>query len=361
MKIALCVDSLVKGGAERVIANLANFLVDRHEVKILLLDKVVEYPIDKRVFITAVNSSLKHRKPLVYFERLRLMKNYFKDTEADVVVSFLPRTNYWVLASAPKYSKVVMSERNDPKIIYRTLRRKLAVAKLYPKAKGFVFQTKEAQEYYEENKIIKKGAKKTIILNPVDPSFLVRPFDGERKKEIVTMGRLSRQKGQADLIKAFARLKDDFPEFKLYIYGEGPLRKELEELIRHCSLEGRVFLPGKVDDVRSKTYKATAFVLPSLFEGMPNALLEALVMGVPSISTDCPCGGPKSVILNGENGLLVPVGDIEKLEEAMRKVISSKELQRKFSDNSEALRKKLDPKVVNAEWESFLQSVSGIV
>ena len=201
---------------------------------------------------------------------------------------------------------------------------------LYPLADGFVFQTKEAQEYFD-----KKIQKKSVIIpNPINEEFICEPYNGEREKKIVTVGRLEEQKNHKMLIKAFSKLPEGLSEYKLIIYGEGSLRPELEKQIKELNLLGRVFLPGQVDDVKNRIYKAGLFVLSSNYEGMPNALMEAMALGVPCASTDCPCGGPRFLIKNEYNGLLYNVNNELELKLAINKIIGDEELSKKISKNA---------------------------
>jgi glycosyltransferase involved in cell wall biosynthesis len=176
---------------------------------------------------------------------------------------------------------------------------------LYKKADGFVFQTEDAAKYFEG--IIKCDSK--IIPNPINPKFIKEPYKGEREKNIVTVGRLESQKNQKMLIEAFGKIESKYPEYSLLIYGDGSKKEELQDLIKEKGLENKVILKGKIDDVENVIDKAKMFVLSSDYEGMPNALMEAMALGLPCISTDCPCGGPRYLMENGKSGLLVPVGN----------------------------------------------------
>lgn len=103
---------------------------------------------------------------------------------------------------------------------------------------------------------------------------------------------MSRAKNHALLIKAFATISDRYPDYRLVIYGDGPLRQQLETLVEDLGMADKVSLPGYTTFVREKMEQASLFVLTSDWEGMPNALIEAMALGVPCISTDCKGGGP---------------------------------------------------------------------
>jgi glycosyltransferase involved in cell wall biosynthesis len=136
---------------------------------------------------------------------------------------------------------------------------------------------------------------------------------------IVAAGRLTPQKDFATLLRAFALLPD--AGAKLVIYGEGPLRSELESLVAGLGLSGRVSLPGFVGDLPAEIAASDLFVLSSRWEGLPGVLLEALAVGTPVVATDCPTG-PDEILEGGRWGALVPVGDPPALAKAMAKTLS---------------------------------------
>ena len=198
---------------------------------------------------------------------------------------------------------------------------------ILPRADGCVFQTEDAKSWFPE----RLQKKSTVIMNQVSQRFFDEvPSDTHRG--VAAVGRLSPQKNHAMLIRAYAALGDvDEP---LTIYGEGPLREELEALVKELGLEGRVFLPGQSADISRDIKGAKLFVLSSDYEGMPNVLLEAMALGLPCIATDCPCGGPASVIEDGVSGMLIPVGDEKALTEKMRLLLSSDETRGRLSQNA---------------------------
>ena len=156
------------------------------------------------------------------------------------------------------------------------------------------------------------------------------------------------------LIKAFAEVKD-YTDDNLIIYGEGPERNELELFVQKNGLDNRVFLPGLINDVADKIYSAKLFVLSSNYEGSPNALMEAMALGVPCISTDCPCGGPHMLITDGINGFLVPTNNIESLSSTLSRVISVD-----LSDLSLASHQRMKdflPERVFSQWEDMIISL----
>lgn len=358
MKLLFCTESLGKGGAERVIANLSSYFVPNNEVSILILDDNIDYKIDPKVRVVCVEKVIGKSKikPIKLAKRYVFLKKFFRGNKYDAVVCFLPRACFWVMSAVRDNQKVIISVRNDPKVEYAKLKDRVLMKHYYPKAAGFVFQTEEAEEYFD-NMI---SCKKDIIPNPINLDFVRVSFSGKRKKEIVSVGRLDVQKNHKMLVEAFIKISDEYPDYKLIIYGEGTRnsqRQALESIIKKTKMEDRVFLPGRVDDVREKIYKSSVFVLPSLYEGMPNALMEAMAMGLPVISTDCPCGGPRMLIENNKNGILVGVNDIDGLAKQLSNLLSDKSRMARLGKEASNIGIKYSPEIVNARWDKFIRKV----
>ena len=215
---------------------------------------------------------------------------------------------------------------------------------------GIVFQTPEAQAWFPKS----IQNKSTIIANLVAEKFY-QVKRSQRPQHIVSCGRLHRQKNHTLLIRAFAKLADKYPQENLLIYGKGDLESSLNQLIEQLGLQKRVFLMGQSTDVAKVLSQAKLFVLSSDYEGMPNALMEALVAGVPSISTDCPCGGPRELIQHGKNGLLVPCNDENALVRAMDQLLSNPQLAAKMGENARHGAQQFKPEIIVKQWEEFLQ------
>ena len=247
---------------------------------------------------------------------------------------------------------VIISVRNDPEIEYKNKIINYIMRKLYPLANGFVFQTQDAKDYFKT--ILK--CKKEVIENPVNENFLKTNYKGEREKKIVAVGRLEPQKNYPLLIEAYKEVCAKHPEYNLEIYGEGSLKEYLLEITKRLKLEEKVIFKGESNQVWADIYKASAFVMSSNYEGMPNALLEAFCLGVPCISTDCPCGGPRSIITNDINGLLTKVGDIKGLTDAINRIIEEN-IGVKFSNKASKERQKFKTNVICNKWKKFIEDI----
>lgn len=357
MKLMICISQLCKGGAERVVVNLANYLSQKNDITVVSFRKgTLEYDIDERVKLVELDKTNTTRfKIMRNIRRFFLLNKLLKNEKYDVVLSFLPKPSYMLLLLKKfRKNRVVVSVRNDPKVEYRSKLNRFLMNWLYPSADGFVFQTKEAQNYF--SKSIRK--KSIIIVNSVNPNFIVDyPYAGKREKVIVSVGRLTRQKNHLLLVNAFNEVHKKFSNYKLIIYGEGSMRGELENRIRELKLEKFVFLPGVENNIKDKIYKSSLFVLSSDYEGMPNALIEAMCLGIPCISTDCPCGGPRELIKDGQNGFLVEVNNLNMLVEKIINILDGEIDLSIISNNANKLSNKMNPIIINKQWKDYLKKI----
>lgn len=356
MDITMVIGGLSGGGAERVVCNLSNYLNQQgHNITILTMsmDKSA-YPLNKEIKrISLYNNSEDRGIMSKNIKRIIRLRKYIKQTQTEAYVVMLPVTINLLLSLRSLIKvPIIVSERGDPATREKNSKiQGLFMRKLYPKADNFVFQTIDAKKFY--NSII--GKKGEIIPNAINEEFIRPAFEGIRNKKIVSVGRFNEQKNFKMLIEAFSKIEDKYPEYTLEIFGEGKLRDELNGYIHQLGLESRVSLPGYVNNIANKIEESSLFVLPSNFEGMPNALMESMALGVPSISTDCPVGGPRYLIDDGENGFLVPVGDVEELALKMDEVLSKPDLASSFSRKSRAIVNKLKPEVIYGSWEKLIK------
>ena len=312
-QIVFVTGAMSRGGAERVISLLSRHYAQQGwRVRILmLLHSQVDYELDPAVEV--LDFSNDKRKAVLDMPRLMgKVRSFVKQEQPDAVVAFMaPICLIAGFACRGLKTRLVVSERIDPALDPRSLPFRLALKNVYEKANLVVFQTRRARDYFPEN-IRRNGV---IIPNPIQVKALAAPA---RTHRIVTAGRLMPQKNQKMLIDAFACLHQARPEYTLDIYGEGPLTDTLQRQIDSLGLTEAVTLRGNVSDIHQQMADAQMFVLPSDFEGLSNALLEAMMMGLPCISTDC--AGSDEAIQSGENGLLIPVGDTQALAEAMERL-----------------------------------------
>lgn len=356
MNICFFIGSLYGGGAERVVCNLANFLVKKdYNVSILTMSDKQSYYIDKRVrWIKLLQEN--ERKGKLYNNLLRLYRFYsfLKKTRIDVYIGFLPITLIMMLLFKwVTKSKVICSERNAPSTYPILLR--IILKCIAHKSDGWVFQTQYEREWYG-NSIGK--AEVQIIPNAINPDVYSSMYIGKRKNKIVTVGKMTKQKNQVLMIKAFNRIHHLFPEYKLIIFGEGILRDNLQKIIDKLQLSEYIEMPGYVNNIYECIKDASLFVLSSDYEGIPNALIEAMALGLPCIATDCKGGGVKSLINNRENGLIVPARDEKSLANAMKSMLLNYSFADQCGKKAHSIIERLSPDVIYEKWEHFINHIA---
>ena len=348
------INSLHRGGAQRVMVQLAGRFAEAGWKTVLVSSyrEEDEYPLPEGVERVVIEQEKTRAGALRRnLSRITALRRLLLQYRPAALISFMAEPNFRaVLAARGLPVKVIVSVRNDPEKEYAGRLFRFVGQRILPLADGCVFQTAAQRAWFPE-KLRKKSA---VIMNQADARFFDRPARKE-PRDIVAVGRLTAQKNHALLIRAYAALGP--VEDRLLIYGEGELRAELEALIRELGLEGRVLLPGLSEDVARDIENAKLFVLPSDYEGMPNALLEAMALGLACISSDCPCGGPKELIADGVSGLLFPVGDREALSACLRRLLEDDETRRALARAAREKAEDFRPEAVFGRWENYVQSV----
>lgn len=345
-KVIFIVPSMRSGGAERVIATLANNLSSEFSVEIwLMVDDQIEYTISNCVLVNKEYTRIKKGG----FNRLHwLIRQLMKEKNA-VVISFMTKLNlYAILAGKVTGQKVIVSERNDPS---KTISPRYFLLRnlIYQLADSIVFQTEGAMNFFPEQ-IRKKGS---LILNPLRKD-IPEVYTGPRDKKIVTVSRLHPQKNLGLLIESFEEFDKDNQSYQLIIYGEGPLENELKNEVKRRKIDDRVKFEGFTEDVLSKINNASMFVMTSDFEGLSNSLIEAMALGLPCISTDSPPGGARMLIQNEYNGILVPVGSKREVVNGMRRIADDECFAKFIGNNASEIRKRVDERTICNEWKRLI-------
>ena len=361
MHIAMLIGSLTKGGAERVLVNLADYFVNKGYCVTMVTQYKWEneYPLNDKVkrIISDITQEETTKSRVVNFKRrFKKLRDIWKAEKPDVILSFIGKNNMMaILTSRFLNIPVAVSVRAEPSEEYYNFWMGFMARHLFAKADGVVLQTKKCFDFFPE-----KVRKKAVILkNPVSLTFFRPRFEGEREKSIVAVGRVDENKNHEMLIRAFSRIAREFPDYRLIIYGDGDCRNKLAELAVELRLSERILLPGSVENVADVIYKSRVFVLSSNTEGVPNTLIEAMLMGLTVIATDCPCGGPADLIQNGYNGILTPVRNIDKMTENLQKILNNLQNADEMGMNAAKTSDIFKPEKVYGEWEEFLCSLGG--
>lgn len=346
------IGTLGNGGAERVVSILASKMAEAEmDVEILTYyDQPISYEINEKVKISVVEKITGTGNKI---KNLLKIRQYFKEN-AKVIISFLAPFN--MMAIAANFGTgipMIVADRNDPtKVPSNKLLRKTRDF-LYRFADGVVVQTQKNKAYF--SKAVQK--KSEIIYNPIN----LKEYAGislklDKKKTIVTAGRLMPQKNQKMMIRAFKTVADKYPEYQLIIYGEGPSRNDLEQLTSELGIESNVQLPGNTTRLHDCIKNAGMFVLSSDYEGMPNALIEAMCLGLPVISTKV--SGATDLIKDHENGILTELNDQTELETAILELIENPELAEKLAQNAVKLNESLELTKIMNQWVQFIKKIT---
>jgi len=350
------IPTLSSGGAERVISILANHWASAgHDVSIATFEAPAAtsyYCLDEKVSVHRLNlppiSKPRWRGVLHTFTRIGALRHLIRAVRPDVVISFLTKMNVMTVRAADGLGvPVIISERNNPYLQkfdpFWNLGRSLA----YPIAFAFVTMTSGAAAFFPK----KQRPRERIIPNPVVP--IEAGPKSHKGYNLTAVGRLTAQKRFDFLIRAFAIIEKDFPDWRLVIWGEGELRTALGNLIDNLGLKGRVTLPGVTPRPGGWVEEADLLALSSEYEGWANVLIEALASGVPVVSVDCEFG-PRDILKNGEFGLLARRDDIQSLASALSQMMRDEPLRRDFARRGAGNAKRYLPESIAAEWEELI-------
>lgn len=356
MRILFYISAIAQGGAARVMTNLANQFSADNEVLF-----VTNFRSDQEYFlcdaVRRVSIECEESRDGFFVKnarRIMKLRAFAKNFRADVIISFMYENDVRAyFAKIGLKTKVILSVRIEPCVRYNRQPKKMIAKFIYRHADGAVFQTEMAENFF----VPVKGRSR-VIKNQVDKQFFDIVYDIEKAKDIVTAGRITEQKNHILLLKAFEQIKDKIND-DLYIYGEGELRSDCEKYVKEHQLEQRVFLPGNVSNMPQILAKSKLFVMTSDYEGVPNALIEALAVGVPCIATDCIGGGSRELLCGKLREMLVPVRDMDCLTEKMLKILSDKNLASAMSMEAKKRALAFTPEKTFEEWNAFINEVAG--
>lgn len=349
MKISFFIGNLGRGGAERVISILANeYCKKGWDVDVaLLLNTEISYDLDNRINVInlCVGDGGYFKKALPWLGKIR---KYLKESKPDRVVSFIGRINALVLTAAVGLKiPIIVSERNDPRHDGRGKAMQWYCNTIYRRASAIVYQNQYEKSCF--NKRLEELG--YIIPNPVSVSAVHEGCDFGYT--IATAGRLMEQKNHPMLISAVDKLRDVFPSVRCDIYGEGVWRNNLQRQIEELDLAETVKLKGSVPDIHERLKSCGLFVMTSEFEGLSNALVEAMMMGLPCITTDYP--GSDELIQDGVNGIIVPRGDSDELAEQIKRVFEDDKLRIRLANAAKVSAEAYKKEVVLDLWARVIE------
>ena len=345
IKILLIISSLGQGGAQRVITYIASYLrKDKYEISIVLYEKKGEYLVEIPKHIRIYD--FQKRTPWDFFRLIFSTRNLIKEAKPDIVLSFLFYTNIvtgLAVLFLKKSFKIIFSERNYPPEYLRRIHfgwiKKCLMKFTYRKA-DLIIPNSNLTKVALEKIFYVQSAKIKTIYNPIDLEKVVGKsheevthpfFEGKHSQVIISVGRLAGQKRFDRLLRVFSLVKNQNENVCLIIIGEGNQRTVLCELAVKLNIHESVEFVGFKENPYAWISKSDIFVLSSDYEGFPNVLLEAMACETPIVSTDC-LSGPREIITNGKNGILVPTLDDEGMATAVNTLLNDKEQREKFSN-----------------------------
>lgn len=344
-------------GAEKILLWLAkNFSKEKftvHVVNLNLLNNNSDFTLssdESEIIIHKLNDS--YIKGLNNCFRIAEIVKVIKKEKIDLVIAF---TRYPCLISVISGKlagvPVIISERGDPYQYQYGLKNKIGF-NILNKADGCVFQTTYAQGMYAE----KLNRKSKIIPNPVFNKNV--KWDNFGSKNIISVGRMENKQKRYDImIKAFEIFSRKYPEYKLLIYGKGPDENQIKNIAKHTSCCDKIKFMGLTNNPTEELIKAKIFLITSDYEGIPNALLEAMAIGMPVISTDCDPGGARLLIENRVNGYLVPKRDVEKISECLCELVENDDLLKMYSTNAYKVIDDFDEKKIFSMWRQYIEEI----
>lgn len=359
--ILFITNSLGLGGAEKMIVFIAEQLSKRgYKCAILNLCGV---PSCGHSHKQLINESvevfeLDPAKGYKNGEKVKKVTSFARDFKADILIAFTAFPNMFAkIAGTMLGIPSIMSERGDPKrTTDNSLKSKISTW-IINRSKGGVFQTEGAKEFYGKG-LQKRGV---VIPNPIFVKGEVPKIDYEnREKSVVSVGRLENfQKRYDVMLKSFKLFHDRHPEYKLKLYGEGPAEKDIKVWIEELGLQDSVLLMGLTKNAMQDIVQDGMFLITSDYEGISNALLEAMAVGLPCVSTDHTPGGARMLIQHGENGLLAPMGDAEKLAECMCFFAGNKDLAKSCGEKAKEVLIRFAPEKIIDQWEEYIGRIIG--
>lgn len=358
--ILFVLGGLNTGGAERVIVNLSNTLATNYKITFLCISSEksqvneLEDCCHPSIHIKYLPSNLDINKIQRKILHLKQIKSEVKQIQPDIMISFMNYINIqMILISRNLGIPIIISERTDPyHYLNKNLFMKTACCCLYPLADSIVFQNKKQSLYFKRVPVNKR----VVIWNPVlnteqFPEFHYR----EKITNICAAGRLVVEKDYETLIRGFHIFSQKHPGVILTIYGEGTERRKLEDLVEQLHLQEKVKMPGLCRDVINKMCQADVFIMTSKFEGMPNALIEAMCLGLPCIVTDM--NGIDEYVKNKESGCIIPSGNFGELADILESIAENVALRKHLGCNAKKIKSAVSADFICGKWVSLIHMV----
>lgn len=328
-KICIAIHGLAHAGAERVAASWANYLAkEGHDVfaMVYALSKDT-YELDTRVRVVPVADTQEAYFHMPKAKQLKSIRNIIQREQPEILISFLPKMQITtMLATLGMGIKRIETVRNNPWIDKDVGNKRFLWNLCFHRSHTIIVQTKEQSLYFPQT-LQKKIA---VISNPISNDFANRQKEYTNKeiRKFVSVARINPQKNYPMMVRAFAKIAQDVPACTLDIYGAGSAEsiQDLQVLINQLGMEKNINLCGWKKNISEMLLSYDAFLMSSDYEGMPNALAEAMASGLICLSTDCKTG-PKDMIDPGINGYLATTGNVESFAEGIQRIVQMDQKQ----------------------------------
>ena len=354
-KIVFLINTLKVGGAAKMLKYVANLLTE------IFKDVTIVSLYDESYNGKDVHDSI--RIVCLGFEHVSRIKRQFimvpetrkaiNKLKPDFVCSFISHVCFIgrLATIGDKNIKYLSAERGDPytqSFIWKSL-----IRWTFRRSDYSFFQLDGARDFFDRH----TREKSFVIPNPFIPTGDMEPYNGVRKKTIISAGRFAKEKCYDILIDAFANVLKKHPEYRLILCGDGPMLPEYKNQIAQLGIQDKVSFPGYVKSVSNAVREEGIFVLSSLYEGIPNSLIEAMAVGIPCVSTDCSPGGPRFLTNNGERGLLIPTRDVNAMTKALLELIEDSSKAEYYAQRAMEVIDDLNEEKIRMKWESAFRHI----
>lgn len=359
MRVLFLTNSIGYGGAEKIMNFVTHSLSEAgHDVTIFNIDAVptdiaqVKQSIDAKIRIV----NRKHDNGNRHISIIKQVCSIIRSNKIDLMIAFTMFPNFYAkIASLITGVPSIMSERGNPYITFTDSFKDKILKFFINRSRGAVFQTKEASLFYSKA-LRNRGI---VIPNPISVrgNEIPQVLAHQRDKTIVSVGRLQNSQKRMDImLNAFSIFHKQHPDYTLIMYGSGE-DNYVRALSEKLGIEDKVILKGAVENPMQKIYRDGIFLITSDFEGIPNALLEAMAAGLPVVSTDCSPGGARLLIQNEENGLIVPRGDIDAVAKALSRFAEDEQLADYCSNNARKVVSRFSPSLISQKWLEYINTI----
>ncbi len=354
-KILMITNDINYSGSAKMLAYIANGLCDMGNRVIVYTYAGGKpyYPLNCNIeYIPAIKARKSYLDKMVYFLDINKV---IRKKRPDAVVTFSPNSSVFsILCTAFTRIPVIVCERCDPYTEKGFLLR--FKRSIYNYAEGAVFQTEGAKKYYS-----KRLQKKSVVIgNPVTSCRIERTPANKRNNDISFVGRFFvKQKRQDIMLKAFQKITAENDLVRLVFYGGGPDLPHIRQMAEQMNVSHKVCFMGEVGNILEAIKDTAVFVLTSDYEGIPNALIEAMAVGLPVVVTDCSPGGARLLVEDMVNGLLVPAGDVDKIAQAVLFMLNNSDFADACGSKAQQITETYSSQKILQEWNEYIRKVMG--